>query len=85
MLNHFLFDLLRWTSELNPWSAPARQGRGTPETDNSMRGHKEAQSRATKRLKVKVDSSFALFVLLCGSGLCFLWLVVLDTVSASAL
>ena len=44
MLDRFLFDLLRWTLELNPGSAPARQERGTPETDNSMRGHKEAQN-----------------------------------------
>jgi hypothetical protein len=37
MLNRFLYDLLRWTWDLNQWSAPARLERGTPKIDNSMR------------------------------------------------
>ena|SRR5436309_1440663 len=77
MLNHFLFDLLRWTWELNPRSALAGQGRGTPETDNSMRGHKEAQkARNISNFDFELRISKSAFrnskylVPLCGCALC---------------
>ena len=35
-MDRYLFDLLRWTSDLNRWGALPDWGAGTPENDNSM-------------------------------------------------
>ena len=43
IMDRYLFDLLRWTSELIDGARRPDWGAELPEIDNSTRGHKDAQ------------------------------------------
>ena len=85
MMDQFLFDLLRWTWDLTEERA-SRMGHGTPETDNTMRGHKEAQNelshkkshKAQEKRGPNADPLFLIILcLMCifvANSLCLLWL-----------
>jgi hypothetical protein len=68
-VGHDLFDLLRWTSELNRVERACQIGARDSDGDNSMGSHKEAQKAHIFHLQacdLYLNTSFVLYVPFCG-------------------